>query len=183
MHFGKAVFIELGCVMDKILIIGGSGAGKTTVSLRLAEITGLPVTHIDKAYFRPGWVRRDNKEVKLELEAVANSKRWILDGTDFKTIDTRINHADCIVFLHVPTVVRTYRVFVRLFKRYGKTSVDFPTGCKGRMRFRQVRWAFWGYNYHVRWKLNKLLARYGSELNIRHIYSKTELSRLYDSLS
>ena len=36
-------------------MIGRSGAGKTTVALRLAEALDLPVVHLDRLYWGPGW--------------------------------------------------------------------------------------------------------------------------------
>ena len=41
--------------MERILIIGCGGAGKSTLARRLGEKTGLPVVHLDKLYWRPGW--------------------------------------------------------------------------------------------------------------------------------
>jgi adenylate kinase family enzyme len=41
--------------VDRVLIVGCGGAGKTTMARRLASITGLPLVHLDRVYWRPGW--------------------------------------------------------------------------------------------------------------------------------
>ncbi|MEL6615862.1 MAG: AAA family ATPase, partial [Bacteroidota bacterium] len=33
--------------MQRVMIVGGPGAGKSTLARRLGEATGLPVIHID----------------------------------------------------------------------------------------------------------------------------------------
>ena len=38
--------------MERILIIGGNGAGKTTFAKALAEKTQLPLVHLDALYWR-----------------------------------------------------------------------------------------------------------------------------------
>ena len=40
--------------MDSVLVIGYSGAGKTTLSKALHDITGLELMHLDRQYHRPG---------------------------------------------------------------------------------------------------------------------------------
>jgi len=41
--------------MQRVLVIGISGAGKSTFSRALARKTGLPLVHLDKEYWQPGW--------------------------------------------------------------------------------------------------------------------------------
>ena len=41
--------------MNKILIIGCGGAGKSTLAKILDEKLGLPVIHLDKEFWRAGW--------------------------------------------------------------------------------------------------------------------------------
>ena len=36
----------------RILVIGCPGAGKSTLSLELAELSGLPLIHLDKEYWK-----------------------------------------------------------------------------------------------------------------------------------
>ncbi len=44
--------------MQRVLVIGISGAGKTTLSQALAERTGLPLIHLDREFWQPaGWRR------------------------------------------------------------------------------------------------------------------------------
>ncbi|MFI6132271.1 hypothetical protein [Micromonospora sp. NPDC051141] len=42
--------------MRRILVVGSSGAGKSTVAGELARRLDLPLIHLDRHYWRPGWV-------------------------------------------------------------------------------------------------------------------------------
>jgi len=48
--------------MKRILVIGSGGAGKSTVATRLAQLLDLEVNHLDKFYWRPGWVETPPEE-------------------------------------------------------------------------------------------------------------------------
>jgi adenylate kinase family enzyme len=43
-------------MMNRIMIIGQPGSGKNTPAQTLGERAGLPVIHIDKIHWPPGWV-------------------------------------------------------------------------------------------------------------------------------
>lgn len=47
----------------RIAVIGSSGAGKSTLSRLLGDVTGLPVVHLDKEHWQPGWVEPDQKKL------------------------------------------------------------------------------------------------------------------------
>lgn len=46
----------------KIAILGYSGSGKSTLARRLGEQYGIPVLHLDRVQFLPGWRERDPEE-------------------------------------------------------------------------------------------------------------------------
>ena len=48
--------------MKKILIIGSGGAGKSTLALKLSEITEIPVIHLDSYFWKPNWVKTPTAE-------------------------------------------------------------------------------------------------------------------------
>ena len=66
--------------MQRVLVIGSPGAGKSTLSHQLAERTGLPLHHLDQLFWLSGWVERDRDEGRAELAEVLAGERWINDG-------------------------------------------------------------------------------------------------------
>ena len=58
--------------MERIVIIGCGGAGKSTLARQLGEKLDIPVVHLDKLFWRPGWVQVSKEEFdKLHREALA----------------------------------------------------------------------------------------------------------------
>ena len=73
--------------MERILIIGCGGAGKSTLARQLGEKTGLPVVHLDKLYWRPGWQHVTREEFDKLLDEVLAQGAWIMDGNFNNTIE------------------------------------------------------------------------------------------------
>jgi len=48
--------------MERIMIIGCGGSGKSTLARQLGEKLSLPVVHLDKLFWKPGWVHISQEE-------------------------------------------------------------------------------------------------------------------------
>ena len=55
--------------MQRIMIVGRPGSGKSSLAQAIGERTGLPVIHIDKIHWQPGWVERSKAEKTQEVAA------------------------------------------------------------------------------------------------------------------
>ena len=75
--------------MRKVLIIGGNGSGKTTMARQLAEITGLPLCHLDTLYWTDDWQPRERSDFITLLQAELEKEEWILDGNMRRTLPQR----------------------------------------------------------------------------------------------
>lgn len=115
--------------MDRILVIGSPGAGKSTLSHELAARTGLPLFHLDKLFWLPGWVERDRHEGRAELAGVLAGERWIIDGNYGSSLPMRITRADTVVWLDYPTWLCFGRVFKRWWQYRGTARPDMTEGC------------------------------------------------------
>lgn len=133
--------------MQRILILGCSGAGKSTLARQLGDILNLPVTHLDKLYWQPGWVEGDDDDLRRKVTAVVETPAWIVDGGYFQTYDLRFPRADAIVYLDYPRRLCLSRVLKRIATTYGQVRVDMAPGCP-----EQIDWEFFRYI----WTFNRL---------------------------
>lgn len=115
--------------MQRVLVIGSPGAGKSTVSHEIAARTGLPLHHLDRMFWLPGWVERDRDEGRAILADVLAQDRWIIDGNYGSTLPMRLERADAVVWLDYPTALCLGRVFKRWWQYLGRARPDMTEGC------------------------------------------------------
>jgi adenylate kinase family enzyme len=126
--------------MERILVIGSGGSGKTTVARTIAERLGLPLIHLDAIYWRPGWTPTPSEEWgRLVTELVARP-RWVMDGNYGGTLDVRLAACDTVVFLDLPTRVCLWRVLKRSVQYRGRTRPDVAPGCPEKLGWEFFAW-------------------------------------------
>jgi adenylate kinase family enzyme len=88
--------------MKRILIIGRSGAGKTTFTDKLGKALGREVIHLDNLFWKPGWVRAYNtEEWEKKVQELIQKNEWILDGNYHNTLEMRLQRADVVIFFDI----------------------------------------------------------------------------------
>ena len=121
--------------MQRIMVIGCCGAGKSTFSRRLHAVTGLELIHLDQHHWQPNWVEIDRIEWTKTVQKLAEKPQWIIDGNFGGTMSIRIEKADTIVYFDFPTWFCLWRVIKRIWTYHGKTRPDMTEGCPERLDF------------------------------------------------
>ncbi|MFA5006532.1 MAG: isopentenyl transferase family protein [Candidatus Izemoplasmatales bacterium] len=135
--------------MERIMIVGNGGTGKSTLAVRLSELTGLPVVHLDRLFWRPGWKSVESAEFDRLLAEEVARERWIIDGNYNRTMETRLARADTVVWLDFPRVVALWGVLRRNRAWNGRTRPDMGDGCPEKIDAEFLRW-IWGFNRNNR---------------------------------
>ncbi|WP_428682333.1 topology modulation protein [Sphingopyxis sp.] len=118
--------------MDRVLVIGPCGAGKSTLSTELGERLALPVHHIDQLNWRPGWVEGGKEELQAKLDEIIAGDRWLIDGNYGGTMTARLARADTVVYLDYPVRLCLWRLLRRIRTYRGRTRPDMTEGCPER---------------------------------------------------
>jgi adenylate kinase family enzyme len=126
--------------MERILIIGNCGAGKTTLSRKLQSILGLEVIHLDQHYWKPYWTEPYKLDWTKTVSELVKKESWIMDGNYGGTMDMRLEKADTIIYLNFPTIVCLSRVIKRIFSNWGKVRYEMPEGCFERLDLKFLRY-------------------------------------------
>lgn len=108
--------------MKRVLVIGCSGSGKSTLARQLGARLGLPITHLDHLFWRPGWISAPPEEFEAAQAAVTAGERWVIDGNYSSTLHLRLPRADTVVFLDLPRRTSMRRVLVRTLREAGKDT-------------------------------------------------------------
>lgn len=80
--------------MQKVLIVGSPGAGKSVLARRLHAATGLPLHYLDCLWHRPDGSHVSAAEFDRALAQVLVQQRWIVDGNYLRTLPATPKGAD-----------------------------------------------------------------------------------------
>ncbi|MEM1115428.1 MAG: AAA family ATPase [Bacteroidota bacterium] len=130
--------------MQRILVIGSSGSGKSTLARAIGARLGLPVVHLDRHYWRPGWVEPDAETWGAQVDALLEADAWVMDGNYGGTMDRRLEAADAVVFLDRSRWLCLWRVVWRRIRFARRTRPDMGEGCPERLNAPFLHYVF-GY--------------------------------------
>ncbi len=108
--------------MDKIMVIGCPGSGKSTFSRALHKITGIPLFHLDMMNWNSDRTTVDKSVFRERLLNTIQKSEWIIDGNYGSTIELRIQACDTVIFLDYPLDI----CLNGIMKRRGKVRSDMP---------------------------------------------------------
>jgi adenylate kinase family enzyme len=128
--------------MQRILVIGSGGAGKSTFAAQLARRTGLPLVHLDQHYWRAGWIEPAKDEWLAKVDELAAGERWIMDGNFGGSMERRLAACDTVVFLDVSRWLCLWRVVARWVRHRGEARPDMAPGCDERLEASFLAWIF-----------------------------------------
>ena|ERR1700730_10530154 len=105
--------------MKRVVIIGRGASGKSTLAVRLGEITGLPVIELDKFFWRPGLVATPRDQWVAVQEGLLAEEGWIIDGDLglYDAVEVRLRAADTILFLDFSLLRCSWRAIRRSRER------------------------------------------------------------------
>ena len=115
--------------MQRILIIGNAGSGKTTFSKQLSKKLDLPLIHLDQLYWRDTWNHLGREEFDAVLQAQLEKPQWIIDGNFNRTICHRLQYCDTVFFFDLPVWTCLAGITKRTLANYGKTRADMGGDC------------------------------------------------------
>ncbi|HEX5094106.1 MAG TPA: toxin [Burkholderiales bacterium] len=103
--------------LARVVVVGTSGAGKTTLARRLAEILGSEHVELDSLHWGPGWTPRP--EFVATVRAAAERPRWVIDGNYAAVRDILWRRSTALVWLDFSLT----RVLARALRRTARRIV------------------------------------------------------------
>jgi len=147
----------------RLVVVGTSGSGKTTMARALSQALDLPHIEMDAINWQPGWrdISNDDPEEFFRRVAVAASgEAWVMDGNYTKVRSALWPRATAFVWMDPPRALVMRQVLWRSFAR-AVTKTELWPGTGNKELFRK-----WLYKEHpIRWAWNNFASnreRYGA---------------------
>ena len=168
----------------KIAILGGSGAGKTTICRHLGEKLHIPSLHLDSVYWIKDWEHIGREEFhRYMTNFFVKNKSWAIDGNYMNNehFKTRLDLADVIIFLDFGTQKSLEGIYKRANSYKHQVRSDMAEGC-----IEGVDQVFLQYvaNYY-KYKSKFLTATINKYKNRKQVYifkNREELYNWYNAL-
>jgi adenylate kinase family enzyme len=142
--------------MRKVLVIGPGGAGKSTFARELGKLLDLEVLHLDKFYWRPGWIETPKPDWLKTVYELLSRDAWVMDGNYSGTLDVRLKACDTVIFLDMGRALCLWRVLKRLLMYRKGSRPDMAEGCPERLTPEFILW-IWNYPRRTRPKVARML--------------------------
>lgn len=133
--------LPLSALGDRIMVMGPSNAGKSTLAVALASKLGAPAVHLDQLHHQPNsnWVPRPKAEfIALHNEAIL-ADRWVMEGNYTRLIPQRLERATGAILITSNRWLRLARYFKRTLVN-AQDRVGHLEGGKDRITWMMIDW-------------------------------------------
>lgn len=102
----------------RIVVVGSSGAGKTTTAEIISQKLGIPHVEMDALHWLPDWQETELQEFREKISQALAGPAWVVDGNYAKVRDISWTRADTLVWLDLPLPLVLGRLANRTFRRW-----------------------------------------------------------------
>ncbi|MFK0165448.1 AAA family ATPase [Rhizobium sp. NPDC090279] len=167
---------------NRIMVMGCSGGGKSTLSQKIAARFGLAYISIDRdILWLPGWVERAKEEQRAIVVSKVQGERWILDGTNPSTFDIRLPRTDFVIWVRMPRLVCIWGAVSRWIRWMGRTRPEMAPGCIEKIDWEFLRF-IWTFEEKFAPRVLAGLAQHGPDVPVFQLKSRGEMRQLLDLL-
>jgi adenylate kinase family enzyme len=105
--------VTLSTAATRFVVVGTSGAGKTTFARQLAAVLSLPHIEMDALYWDPDWTPASDESFRRRVEDALAQPGWVVDGNYRRVSDLTWGRAQALIWLDYPLP----RIMAQVFRR------------------------------------------------------------------
>ncbi|MCF7933127.1 MAG: hypothetical protein K9K93_08150 [Acholeplasmataceae bacterium] len=124
-----------------IQIVGYAASGKSTFAQKLKTHYQLPLLHIDKIAFEPGWIEVDRPKVEEGIRAFMKTHdNWIIDGLYRRLATERFDQCDQLFIFDFNRFRCLLSAIQRRIHYHNKERESIASGCKEKLDPSFIMW-------------------------------------------
>jgi adenylate kinase family enzyme len=101
----------------RIVVVGTTSSGKSTLASQLAEKIGGDFIELDALHWEPNWVEAPDEVFRMRVETATHLKAWVVAGNYSVVRDVIWARAESIIWLDYPFRIVFWRLFTRTIRR------------------------------------------------------------------
>jgi adenylate kinase family enzyme len=110
--------------VKRVSVVGNSGAGKSRLARRIAQILDISYVELDAIHHQPDWEPIDSDEFLQRVTEITAEESWVIDGNYRSVVvDGPVwKRADTVVWLDLPRRTVMYQVTRRTLSRTARRT-------------------------------------------------------------
>ncbi len=168
--------------MNKILIIGVSGSGKSTFAKKLSKKLTIPIIHLDQFFFEPGWIKVEKSLFEKKVLEQIKTARWIIDGNYTNSVELWIKDVDTIFYFDFPVWLCLWNVIKRRIMFHNKTRPDIAEGCNEVLNLEFLKF-IWNFPKNNTPRIEAILAKQPEQKRIVRFKNYGEIELFLKNIS
>ncbi len=113
--------------MRRIIVVGSSNSGKSTLAERLANKLNASFIELDALFWEPNWVEAEIEVFRDRIRHAIAADSWVMAGNYSRQVDVSWPLADTIVWLDLPMRTVLIRCIRRTWGRYRSQELLWGT--------------------------------------------------------
>jgi adenylate kinase family enzyme len=123
---------------SRVVFVGTSGVGKSTLGEELAALRGVPLIELDALYWKPNWVESERDEFRARVELATQAEAWVVAGNYLRAVqDLTWPRATDVIWLDIGLPRTIGRILTRSFRRWQRRELLWGTNYES--FFRQLK--------------------------------------------
>jgi hypothetical protein len=160
--------------MERVVVIGNSGGGKSLLARQLAAKLDLPYTDLDTILWLPGWELVPAATYQAAHSRLIAQERWLLDGLGLPdSIPSRLARATAVVLIDMPLWIHFWLAAERQIRWAAGRLADPPAGISEAPPLRGLFQTMWEVDRDLMPEVRSLVA--DEELRGKRIFRLTSL--------
>jgi adenylate kinase family enzyme len=169
--------------LQKVAVFGNAGGGKSTLSRRLSEITGLPLYVLDKIKYQAGGVAVPQEDYLQIHQEILATDRWIIDGFGcLETLWPRLDQADTLIFVDLPISIHFWWVTKRFITGYFQPPAGWPERSPIFKSSMNSYRALWLCHQRLTPKYREYVEQAQNTKRVYHLRSTAQISQFFESI-